>query len=139
MDNFLYTLWIRGGNPLSFSTRANPSVDHDGGTSVSHLMLTRIEAEEIKSLLVSNGSRATIELMAGQNKEQEKERLALLGRGKEEEVWPSRWCQSCTWFDPVAKDPCGMRSWDPSAIEVRLKSERGSSDWERCDATHATT
>lgn len=133
-DQQLYTLWIQGGSAFQIAVPANPAVDHDGGTTVSHLVLSTQEAANLKSLLEKGGCTVSLTLMEGQTSGQEVERLSLLGVGKENVVWPSQYCPTCSWFDPVQDNPCGKVSWDFSVAETLMQNKKAQADWERCDA-----
>ena len=131
-DHNLYTLWVRGGNPFSLLSQANPSLDHDGGDSVSHLILSLPELGEVKKFIQTQGASVTVSTWA-QTDAQEKERLKLLGVGQEGRTWPSFLCPECAWFDPLEETPCGKKSWDRSVVES-FKSPKAVADWEKCDA-----
>ena len=133
VDQSMYLVWVRGGSPFSLSSQANPALEHDGRDSVGHLVLSPTEAAHVKSFIEDQGGKVTLERREGQTKEQEIERMRLLGVGREGTVWPSRLCPQCAWFDPLMDNPCGRESWETSSVEAFGKSPKAIQDWENCD------
>jgi len=131
----LFRLWVRSGQPFQVQPRHNPIVTHDGGTTATHLVLTREEAEALRALLTAYGGNVSLEHTARQTPEQEKERLALLGAGREDTVWPSASCPGCAWFDPLLDaSPCGRLGWPAETVAsfVASASPKPRQDMEAC-------
>jgi hypothetical protein len=129
----LWTLVLKGGNPRRFSLRGNPSVEHDGGQTVHHLVATRKQMEMLRDMLRVGGCQ--IEFIPGRQEspEQRHARAALLGHGKEDVVWPSPGCPGCFWFDPKEEDPCRYRSGDLTTRSLSLEAhEKARKDASAC-------
>jgi len=133
-----YDLWsfhIRGGRDFTFQHVGNPSVVHDGGVTVFHLVLTKTQAEEIKDVIEYYGCEIldarTTEV---QSEEQKVERDRLRGIGQENKVWPTVRCPECFWFDPTLEDdPCGYVMWTVEMIGTALDAHRKARiDVQRC-------
>lgn len=136
----LFRLWVRSGEPFSVQPRHNPIVIHDGGTTAAHLVLTETEAAALRELLTAYGGVVDLSRSVRQTPEQKKERLALLGVGREDSVWPSLACQECAWFDPLLEDtPCGRAAWPPETITVFLQSDKPCQDAAACPVPHVWT
>ena len=131
MGQNLYTLWVQGGAPFALTFPANPAVEHDGGTTVTHLVLSIEEVQHLRGML--EGYEFSLAAMEGQTSKQEEERLSLLGVGKDDTVWPSKLCPTCAWFDPTQENPCGKLGWEPSVVEAFMRKDKPQNDWERCD------
>jgi len=119
-DQRLWTIQITGGLPFTFQAAGNPVVEHEGGTSVAHLVLNESEVGELKILAAFGGCAVKAWPMGGQTESQTEER-ARLNRLGEERGWPTPMCPSCPWFsplDPAHRDVCGLRSLPEEAVAI---------------------
>lgn len=137
-DPYLFRLWVRRGNPFAIQPPHNPAVEHDGGTTVAHLVMTGEQAAELAQLIREHGCTVDMDRTATQTAEQAEERQALLGVSRHDTVWPSASCPECAWFDPVAKDnPCGRATWNPSVTQAMLEAhEKARTDEQQCPVPH---
>lgn len=141
MSHSLWVFTVEGGERFQTTVEGNPSITHDGGTSVFHLMLEEQDAHQLVSLVEGIGCRISMRPARRQTAEQEAERTALLGVGKEEAVWPCPSCPTCYWFDPVALqvdgsgEPCGAKGWPEEMRRVSLESNKAVEDLEACPLT----
>lgn len=121
----LHTVKIEGAKSFTFQMKGNPSLDHRGGLSIAHMVITIKEAEKIKGLAFLHGCTAEVWPMEGQNDEQTAIRRNRAGLASPERVWPSKMCPGCPWFDPYRKGTvCGMKGWEPEIIaELRDSSK----------------
>ena len=133
----LFRFSVSKGGVFQLQIPGNPGVHHDGGTSVFSLVVTEDEADQVVDTIQSFGCTVRLYPPYRQTPEQEKERLTLLGVGKEEAVWPSAACPECAWFDPLlAGEPCGRQGWPPEAITAfatNPKPQQGIAD---CPVPH---
>lgn len=133
----LFRLWVRSGTPFAVQPHHNPVVQHDGGTTVTHLVLSPAQAVALRELLEDHGGVVDLTPSAKQTPEQKTERETLLGVGREGVVWPSGDCPLCSWFDPLLPDvPCGRAGWPPETIATFLKSEKPQRDATACPVPH---
>ena len=129
----LFRLWVRSGKPFTVQPKHNPTVEHDGGTTATHLVMTDEDAAALRTLLEGFGGDVDLTYTAHQTPEQKKERLALLGAGREGSVWPSTACQECAWFDPLLEEtPCGRAAWAPEVIDTLSQSPKPRQDAKDC-------
>ena len=133
----LYRLWVRKGEPFQLSFSSNPSVDHDGGNTVTHLVLTHKAARDLQKVIESHGCEIDLIPAHRQTPEQEKERQTLLGMQRGDRVWPSGRCPECSWFDPLLEgDPCGILGWDVSTVTMFQASSKPQEDKAKCPVPH---
>ena len=117
----LWTLQVSGGEPFEFQAPGNPTMAHDGGVTVTHMVLLQAEVGELKLKVAGLGGRLRAWPMEGQSSEQAEERARFVGLGGEEHVWPCGACPSCPWFDPLLDDPCGLSALPPESVKVLLE------------------
>ncbi len=136
-----HTLWVfqvHGGESFRTQVGGNPSVEHNGGTSVFHLMLEEADARHFVSLVEKLGCTIEARPSRRQSQEQKLERDSLLGVGKKEALWPCQNCPTCYWFDPVSLqadgsgEPCGAKGWPEETRRVCLESTKAVEDLEAC-------
>jgi hypothetical protein len=133
----LFRLWVRSGKPFTVQPKHNPVVEHDGGTTAAHLVMTDEDATVLRSLLAEYGGDVDLVYSTRQTPEQKSERLALLGAGREDTVWPSVACPECAWFDPLLEvTPCGRSAWPPETIAAFSTSPKPQQDAEACPVPH---
>lgn len=138
MTHSLWVFQVEGGSPFRTQVGGNPSVEHDGGTSVFHLMLEEPDAKRFVSLVEGLDCAIAARSSRRQTAEQEAERNALLGVGMDDAVWPCPSCPTCYWFDPTALkpdgegDPCGATGWPEDMRRVCLESNKAVEDLEAC-------
>lgn len=118
----LWTVTIRGGNPQTLQIRGNPTIEHDGGQTVHHLVATQAQIRLLRDLMGVGGCDIEFIPARGESPTQRHERAALLGRGMEDVVWPSPGCPGCFWFDPTKDDPCRYRAGDPMIRTLSLET-----------------
>ena len=128
----LFRLWVRSGKPFAVQPKHNPIVEHDGGTTAVHLVLTDEDADTLRSLLGEYGGDVDLAYTARQTAEQKEERLTLLGVGREDAVWPSTACQECAWFDPLLSQLCGRAGWPSEVIDTLSQSTKPQQDLNAC-------
>lgn len=133
----LYRLWVRKGQPFSFHVRGNPPVEHDGGNTVAHLVLTDQQAEDVATAVTEKGCEWDLIPHGHQTQEQSRERQTLLGMQRGDRVWPSAACPSCTWFDPLLEDePCGKAGWAPEMVAAFGESPAAEAALKECPVPH---
>lgn len=133
----LFRLWVRRGSPFTVQPKHNPVVEHDGGTTAVHLVMTDKDASDLRVLLEEYGGDVDLVHTAHQTPEQKKERLALLGVGREDTVWPSVACQKCAWFDPLLDESsCGRAAWAAEVIDTLSQSPKPQQDLTACPVPH---
>jgi hypothetical protein len=132
----LYRLWVREGQPFEFRVPWNMPVEHDGGTTVVHLMLKADQVSEVSDLVASYGCEFDLIPHETQSQEQTTERLTLLGLQRGGRIWPSASCPSCGWFDPLQEMPCGRASWPPETIRSFETLKKASSDLDSCPVSY---
>jgi hypothetical protein len=120
-DQVLWTLQLTGGEPFEFQAPGNPSMAHQGGVTVAHMVLRQVEVGELKLRAASLGASLRAWPMEGQSEEQQAERARFVGLGEEDNVWPCGACPSCPWFDPLLDDPCGLSALPPESVAVLLE------------------
>lgn len=110
MDMQLWTFRFLGGDPFALTIPWNPRVEHEGVTTISHLLCTEQVADAITSFAEHHDVRV-LRHTEGQSEEQAEERRALLG--DKEAVFACAACPECFWFDPkLTKDLfCGLVGW----------------------------
>jgi hypothetical protein len=128
----LHRIKTTGGSPFKLYPVGNPPLEHDGGTSIHSLYVNEEELEAITHKIEQSGSTVEVLDPVEQDQDQKEERLALLGIGKQDSVWPSLDCTKCSWFDPVQKTPCGVASWNPEVVSTFLEQKKPKSDFESC-------
>jgi len=136
----LFRLWVRKGSPFQIQVPYNPPIEHGGGSTVVPLVLGTAHVSRLLDTIRSFGCEVDLIPAERQTPEQEAERLALLGVGREDVVWPSTACPECAWFDPLlAGTPCGRVGWIPEAITVLLETPKPRQDAEACPVPHLWT
>lgn len=115
----LRTLRLRGGPPIEVQIPGNPTLQHNGRTSVCSLVLSDEEVVELRQFLESQGLAVDIWDVVGQSVDQERERRLL--NEIPDRVWPCGSCPTCSWLDPLTEDPCGFRSLPLESVEVLLR------------------
>lgn len=103
----LWTFKITGGSPFSFQLSGNPPVDHPGGVTVAHLVVTKAEAGLVKLRGAESGCKVKAWPMDGQTEEQAEERARFMELGRQEPRWESVECPTCPWFDPMSGKTVG--------------------------------
>jgi hypothetical protein len=101
----LWTIVITGPEPFTFQAAGNPAMEHSGGTSVDHLVLTAREVGELKLLAAAAGCKVKANPMEGQNEAQIRKRQRFAGLAGKEWLWPTPGCPMCPWFDPLSAAP----------------------------------
>jgi hypothetical protein len=138
MSASLWTITMRGGNPRTFQLRGNPTVEHDGGQTVHHIVATQAQVRLLRDLMQVEGCEIEFIPARRESSTQRHERAALLGRGMEDAVWPSPGCPGCFWFDPTDSDPCRYRSGDPTTRSLSLEAhEKARTDASACPVIDA--
>jgi len=136
----LFRLWLRKGHPFTLTMTGNPPVEHDGGNTVVHLVLTPDQQEQITNLLQTlpgNGCEWDLIPHERQSALQTKERQTLLGLHRGDRVWPSATCPACAWFDPLLEgEPCGRVGWPPESIAALDTMDAPRKDAEACPVPH---
>lgn len=127
----LWTFRVRSTKEFTLQPPGNPSAIHPGGTSVFHFMLTQGQAKQVEAALVGLGARVDMRQAEEQTEAQRDERRALLGRGKEETVYPSAVCPTCFWFDPTIEGVCGRAGWTVEVVEASLEAHEAA---RKCEA-----
>tara|TARA_Y100000310_G_scaffold321557_1_gene379373 strand:- start:5828 stop:6277 length:450 start_codon:yes stop_codon:yes gene_type:complete len=132
----LWTFRISGGSPFGLEISRNPCVEHNGGTSVFHLVLSPEEVRVIEDVATRRGCKVELWVPEGESAEQREERMTLLNQ--QNRVWPSTECPTCAWFDPLLKDgePCGLAGWEESAVTAFKKNTKAFGDLEGCPVPH---
>lgn len=81
-DQQLHTIHLMGGTAFGVQFQGNPPLEHDGGTTVCHLVLTEDEADTLRGLARINSCvKVDVSPMAGESAEQTKIRLERMGLG----------------------------------------------------------
>ena len=134
MSHEIWTVQVQGGTPFGLGVAGNPRVEHNGGMSVFHLVLTEQQAEVIKDIAERRECKIDIRLMQKQTDGQKSERMALLGIQRGEKCWPCGACPNCAWFDPLIEvgEPCGHVSWPVETRAAFEGSAKAAKDWEEC-------
>lgn len=107
----LWTFQFRGGEPFTFQVPWNPLIEHKGSMSVAHILCSQATKDTIAQF--AQDHEVIVGFWSeGQTKEQEAERVAMLG--DPEAVYLTAKCSDCFWFDPKLKDNnfCGVEGWD---------------------------
>lgn len=79
-EQALYSVLLRGGQPFSVGFPANPILEHNGAMTVESLVLTSIEADQLRGLALAHGcTEGTVRRTPGQSEDQRVIREALLG------------------------------------------------------------
>lgn len=138
----LFRLSITRGDPFMIQPEHNPPIEHDGGTTAAHVMMSYEAVKALVGHLESTyGCNVEWDHTTRQTASQAAERTLLLGQGANaDRVWPSVRCPECAWFDPLIVDPdipCGLASW-PSEMVSSLKSngEKPQQDADACPVPH---
>lgn len=139
MSHALWTFQVIGGEPVAVQPPGNPILQHDGGMTLAHLMLTNEQAQEVVRVLEDGGSKVKVRQAEKQTEEQLQERRALLGKGKEEHAWPTPNCPTCYWFDPREDYPCGYEVWTKEVVDQSLASHEAARDGLKACPTHGET
>jgi hypothetical protein len=110
-DKKFWTFDFRGGSEFTFQVPWNPPVDHNGRTTVHHVLCS----EPVKDIIVklAEGHGVVVGFWSeGQTEEQAAERVAMLGSS--DNVYETAVCPECFWFDPRLADSwfCGASGWD---------------------------
>ncbi len=116
----LYTVKIEGPEEIQFQLPGNPSVEHRGGFSVHHLMLSEREADLVRGLILSHGGIPEVRPMRGQTSDQTRMRATMM-QPKEAVKVPCESCPECPWLDPFLPEglmPCGLVSWPRESVET---------------------
>lgn len=123
-EHHLWIFRIVGGEPFTAQVPGNPAVIHNGRMTLCQQMLTDEQAVEVQQVALDHGcSLKDARKAPGQTEAQRAERLRTMGRGREDEVWPSGQCPNCFWFDVEAvDDPCGYRSWPRETVVQAMKT-----------------
>ena len=133
----LFRFSVTNGSAFQLQIPGNPSVGHEGGTSIFSLLVTEDEAAQLVDTIESFGCGVRLYHPNLQTPEQENERLTLLGVGREDTVWPSASCPECSWFDPLlAEDPCGRAGWPAEMITAFAANPKPQSDSDACPVPH---
>jgi hypothetical protein len=132
----LWTLQVTGSGPFMFQAPGNPTVEHEGGTTVAHLVLTQGEIGKIKLMGAQAGCTVKAWPMEGQTQEQAEQRaqFVALGDQRGEPRWAHVECPMCPWFDPLGHhDPCGLKHLPgESVVILRETSEAHRKAVEEC-------
>lgn len=133
----LYRFSVSNGQSFDLQLPGNPGVSHGGGMSVFSLVVTEDEISQLVDTIKSFGCQVEVFPPNLQTPEQETERLALLGIGREDVVWPSASCPECAWFDPLLSgDPCGRVGWPPETITAFSTNPKPQQDASQCPVPH---
>ena len=136
----LFRLWVRKGSPFRAQVPHNPLIEHDGGSTVVPLALGTDQVSALLATIHSFGCEVDLIPMERQTPEQEVERMALLGIGRGDVVWPSAACPECSWFDPLLADtPCGRAGWIAEAISALMETPKPRQDADACPVPHLWT
>jgi len=128
MEHRLWTFLVRGGEAFTVQPPGNPANHHDGSMSLFHLTLTEDQKQQVEDAATERGATVEVREVEGETEEQQAERRALLGQGREDAVWPSSECPKCFWFDILTDDPCGIRAWPPETIQAALNHHLKAQD-----------
>lgn len=120
----LWTIQVTGASPFMFQAPGNPVVEHEGGVTVAHLVLSQPEVGKIKLMAAAAGVRIKAWPMEGQTREQTALRQRFINIGHAEEVrWAYPECPTCPWFDPMEQgDPCGLKHLPGESITTLLET-----------------
>jgi len=133
----LYRIKVEGVHTFQLYLEGNPVISHSGGTSVHSVMAEREEIDQLKEYITGLGDEVTVYSSVLQTLEQEQERLALLGAGRENEVWPSASCPNCSWFDPTLERVfCGRSAWPEESVLSFTSHSFSAKDLENCPVPH---
>ena len=137
MEFELYRIKVEGVHPFQLYLEGNPIISHSGGTSVHSIMADVEELEELTDRISLMGNSVEVLSPVMQTPDQERERLALLGAGRENEVWPSASCPNCSWFDPTLERVfCGRSVWPPEVVSSFKSHDFSTKDLENCPVPH---
>jgi len=129
----LWTFRVVGGESFQLSLEGNPSVVHEGRTSVFHLLLADVSVNRFVDYLKQYGGQVEVWPMEGQSLEQKEERDLLMGKDHEEEVYPCVRCPECFWFELRGEDHCGVTAWPSETVEAALAhNQKASKDLVEC-------
>mgnify|MGYP007072005090 CR=1 FL=1 len=133
----LYRIKVEGVHSFQLYLEGNPTISHPGGTSVHSIMADKEELEELKDRISLMGNSVEVFSPILQSPDQKRERLALLGAGREEEVWPSATCPNCSWFDPTLERVfCGRSAWYKETVSSFESHDFALKDLENCPVPH---
>lgn len=79
MEKLVRTLLVEGGEPVVLTPKGNLPLDHDGGVSIFHPVLTPSQLESVIEAFEKVGAKVSGNT-GGHNAGQEKARLLMLGR-----------------------------------------------------------
>lgn len=118
----LRTILIEGAKPFSIQFPGNPTITHEGGTSVCHQVLLPEEIAFLKAYVESRGNRIISWDVEGQSEEQKLEREMHLSQ---DQVWPCPQCPSCPWAEVLSEvSPCGLEAWPPESVKVLRETSK---------------
>jgi hypothetical protein len=133
----LYRIKIEGAHTFQLYLEGNPVVSHPGGTSVHSVMVDEEELGQLRDQISQLGNSVEVLDPVLQDPDQERERLALLGAGRENEVWPSASCPNCSWFDPtLSRVFCGRSAWPTEMVSSFESHDFSTKDLENCPVPH---
>lgn len=119
----LWTLIVKGGQPLTLRFKGNPPLVHQGPHSVLKLISTEEESRQVASKFEEGGSKVQV-VDHRETPDQKQERVDYLSLVTDPTVkWKTPMCAQCAWFDRDLEGMCGLGrtgqdSWPPETIEI---------------------
>lgn len=119
----LWTIQVTGSSPFMFQAPGNPVVEHQGGITVVHLVLSQPEVGKIKLMAAEAGLKIKAWPMEGETPEQTRQREQFVDLGQGEPRWAHPECPACPWFDPIDHhDPCGLKHLPGESVATLMET-----------------
>ena len=108
MPVLVWTFQLVGGDPFGLHVLNNPAVQHEGGISIWHLRINKVQAQEVQDLASRYGVR--IRAYCETETDEQTEMHTRLFES-EASLFQCAECPNCYWLDLQTEGYCGAQSW----------------------------
>ena len=122
------TITVEGNFPFRMALKGNMPLEHEGGTSVFHPVLTEGQLKELMRSMEETGCTVS---STTKDESDEQKQMRSRQMGTLQVVYECERCPSCT-FLSYKGDPCGLLSFEREEVQALLQTERGVRDLGEC-------
>lgn len=115
----IWTFQLVGGDAFGIHVVNNPTSEHDGGVSIWHLRVTKLQAQEIEDLAKGFGARVTAHCETETDEQTEMHQRLF---ESEESLFQCAQCPKCYWLDLQIEGYCGAESWPTERRKAALET-----------------
>ena len=119
MSTLIWTFQLVGGEEFQLHTENNRAVQHDGGLSIWHLRLNKLQAQEVQTLAEQSGVTVKAHCATEDDEQTEMHQRYF---ESEESLFRCARCLDCYWLDLQIDGYCGAETWPPERRQAALES-----------------